>query len=152
MKLVNVSRPVYRTNPVDSLLNDFFKTNLASDRLEKAELAYSPSTNVLESETEIALELLIPGFSKDQIELAVENNVLTVKSELNEDKDADAEEAKTLKYSRIEFEKRNFEKKFRLSDKLNQEEIHAEVNNGILKITIQKKKEAIPVKRQIEIA
>ena len=71
MKLVNVSRPVYRTNPVDSLLNDFFKTNLASDRLEKAELAYSPSTNVLESETEIALELLIPGFSKDQIELAV---------------------------------------------------------------------------------
>ena len=75
-----------------------------------------------------------------------------MKSELNEDKDADAEEAKTLKYSRIEFEKRNFEKKFRLSDKLNQEEIHAEVNNGILKITIQKKKEAIPVKRQIEIA
>ncbi len=151
MKLVNVNRPVYQTNPMDALLSDFFRANRTSDRLEKEELTYSPSVNVLESDTEIVLEFLVPGYSKDQIQLAVENNVLTVKSDLGQKEETATEGSSNLKYSRVEFEKKDFEKKFRLSDKLNQENIHAEVNNGILKVIVEKKKEAIPVKRKIEI-
>lgn len=151
MKLVNVSRPVYQANPMDALLNDFFKANRTNDRLEKEELTYSPSVNVLESDTEVVLELLVPGYSKDQIQLAVESHVLTVKSDLSEKDESVAEGSSELKYSRVEFEKRNFEKKFRLSDKLDQEKIRAEVNNGILKVILEKRKEAIPVKRKIEI-
>jgi HSP20 family protein len=151
MKLVNVSRPVYQANPMDALLRDFFTTNRANDRLEKEELAHFPSVNVLESDTQVILELLVPGYSKDQIQLAVENNVLTVKSDLGEKEETASEESSNLKYSRVEFEKKDFEKKFRLSDKLDQEKIHAEVNNGILKVILEKRKEAIPVKRKIEI-
>lgn len=149
MKLVNVSRPVYRANPVDALLRDFFNSNIATDRFEKEELTYTPSTNVFESETDVVLELLVPGYSKDQIKLLVENNTLIIKSEVGEKEDK--EEPKELKYSRVEFEKRDFEKKFKLSEKLDQEKIQAEANNGVLRITLSKKKEAIPVKRQIEI-
>lgn len=151
MKLVNVSRPVYQANPMDALLNDFFKANRTSDRFERQELTYSPFVNVLESDTEVVLELLVPGYSKDQIQLAVENNVLSVKSDLGEKEESAPEASGELKYSRVEFEKKNFEKKFRLSDKLDQEKIRAEVNNGILKVILEKRKEAIPVKRQIEI-
>lgn len=151
MKLVNVSRPVYQANPMDALLNDFFNANRTSDRLERQELAYSPSVNVLESDTEVVLELLVPGYSKDQIQLAVENNTLMVKSDLSKKEESAPEDSSELKYSRVEFEKKDFEKKFRLSDKLDQEKIRAEVNNGILKVMLEKRKEAIPVKRQIEI-
>lgn len=151
MKLVNVSRPVYQANPMDALLNDFFNANRTSDRLERQELAYSPSINVLESDTEVVLELLVPGYSKDQIQLAVENNTLMVKSDLSKIEEPAPEDSSELKYSRVEFEKKDFEKKFRLSDKLDQEKIRAEVNNGILKVILEKRKEAIPVKRQIEI-
>lgn len=153
MKLVNVNRPVYGINPVDALLNDFFNTNGASDRLEKKELTYSPSTNVLESDSKIVLELLVPGYSKNEIKIAIENNVLHVKSNLAETAAKEtADEKDQVSYSRVEFRKREFEKKFKLSDKLNQDTIHAEVANGILTISLEKKKEAIPVKREIEIA
>ncbi len=151
MKQVNVNRPVYQTNPMDALLSDFFRANRTSDRFEKEELSHSPSINLLENDTEVVLELLVPGYSKDQIQLAVENNVLTVKSDLGEKEETASEESSNLKYSRVEFEKKEFEKKFRLSDKLNQEKIHAEVNNGILKVILEKRKEAISVKRKIEI-
>ncbi|WP_299577686.1 Hsp20/alpha crystallin family protein [uncultured Sunxiuqinia sp.] len=153
MKLVNVNRPVYGINPVDALLNDFFNTNGASDRLEKKELTYSPSTNVLESDSKIVLELLVPGYSKNEIKIAIENNVLLVKSNLEEAKAKEpTDEKDAISYSRVEFRKREFEKKFKLSDKLNQDKIHAEVANGILTISLEKKQEAIPVKREIEIA
>ena len=151
MKLVNVNRPNYRTNPLDVLLNDFFRSSEASDRFEKAELTYAPSANLAESETEVILELLVPGYSKDQIQLSVEDNILTVKSNLEEENAGEVENTLALKYSHVEFEKKKFEKKYKLSDKLDQEKIHAEVNNGILKVVLEKKKEAIPVKRQIEI-
>ncbi|MGQ7869867.1 Hsp20/alpha crystallin family protein [Sunxiuqinia sp. sy24] len=150
MKLVNVNRPVYGVSPVDALLKDFFQANATSDRIEKKELAYAPSTNVLESDTEVVLELLVPGYSKEEIKLAIENNVLLVRSHLIEGESAEAKN--TLINSRIEFEKRHFEKRFKLSEKLDQERINAEVANGILKISLGKKKEAIPVKREIEIA
>ena len=151
MKLVNVNRPIYRTNPMDELLKDFFNANVNGDRFEKQELTYSPATNVFESDTEIVLEILVPGYSKDQVELSVENNILIVKSKLVEKEENESEESKSQKYSHVEFETRNFEKRFKLSEKLNQEKIEAEVNNGILKIILAKKEEAIPVKRQIEI-
>ena len=152
MKLVNVNYPVYRRSHVDHLLNDFFNTNGNTDRLEKKELRYSPLTNVFESDEKIVLELLVPGFEKEQINLSVENNVLTVKSELPEKEAANQEENKAPKFSKVEFELKNFEKKFRLSDKLDQEKIQAEFKNGILTVTLAKKEEAIPVARKIEIA
>ena len=150
MKLANVSRPVYRANPIDQLLNDFFYSNSGTDRLEQKELNYTPQTNVFETDAEVILELMVPGYEKDQIKLAVENNVLVVKSELPDSQNE--EKRKSYKYKRVEFEQRGFEKKFKLSDKLDQEKIQAGFKNGILTITVAKKEEAIPVKRQIEIA
>ena len=150
MKLVNVNRPVYRYNPIDQLLNDFFNDNHFADRLEHKELVFSPKTNVFEADEEIVLELLVPGFEKDQIKLSVENNVLNVKSNLQEQETEKKED--NLKYTHVEFEKKSFEKSFKLSDKLDQEKISADFKNGILRITLAKKEEAIPVKRQIEIA
>ena len=151
MKLVNVHRPVYRTNPIDHLLNDFFNANEVSDRLAQKELNYSPLTNVIEGNDKIVLELVVPGFEKDQIQLSVEKNILSVKSNLIDNEVEGEDKKNEPKYSRVEFQKRNFEKKFRLSDQLDQEKISADFKNGILTITMAKKEEAIPVKRQIEI-
>lgn len=128
------------------MLNEFFNANIATDRLERKELHFSPLTNIFEGEKEIVLELLVPGFEKDEIKLSAENDILTVKSEWKKE-DNDQEQKK----SRIQFQKKNFEKKFRLSDQLDQKKIQAEIKNGVLKITLTKKEEAIPVKRQIEI-
>lgn len=150
MKLVSVNRPVYRTNPIDQLMNDFFNADHFTDRFERKELRFSPQTNVFESDSQIKLELVVPGFEKDQIKLSVENNVLTVKSDL-EEKDTENKNDE-VKYSKVEFAKRNFEKNFKLSEKLDQDKISADFKNGILTITLAKKEEAIPVKRQIEIA
>ena len=151
MKLVNVNRPVYHANPMNQLLNDFFNANVGTERLEKKALDTSPLTNVIEGNDKIVLELMVAGFEKDQINLSVENNILTVKSELVDEDTSGEPDKSHVKYSSVEFQMKNFEKKFRLSDKLNQEKIQAEFKNGILRIELAKKEEAIPVQRQIEI-
>jgi HSP20 family protein len=151
MRLVNVNHPGYRRSSVDQLLNDCFNTNSATDRLEKKELRYSPLSNVFETDVDIVLELMVPGFEKDQINLSVENNILTVKSNLAEKETDDKPEKKELRYSKVEFQLKDFEKKFRLSDKMDQEKIQAGFKNGVLTITLAKKEEAVTVARKIEI-
>ncbi len=107
MKLVNVNRPVYRVNPVDALLKDFFNANGVNDRYDKEELVNQPSTNLFETETSVVLELLIPGYSKEEIKLQVENNQLIVKSESLENESDKQKDAPEYKYSRVEFERRS---------------------------------------------
>ena len=148
MRLVKLNHPGYHVDSANGLLNDFFRSTLANDRFDKRELTQSPATNIYESDEAVVLELLVPGIAKENIKLSVESNTLIVRSEMQlETKD----ESQEQRYSHVEFEPKNFEKKFKLSAKLDQEKILAEVNNGILKITLAKKPEAVPVKREIEI-
>lgn len=146
MRLVRVNHPIHQFDAVDRLLNDFFNQDVNKDRYNKNELTCSPATNVYETEGAVEIEMSIPGFDKEQVKISVENGYLHVKGEVKE-----AEEKSSL-YAHEEFKQQGFEKKFKLSDKIDDEKISASFKNGILKLTVQKKKEAVPQKREIEIA
>ncbi|MCW0482905.1 Hsp20/alpha crystallin family protein [Gaoshiqia sediminis] len=145
MKLVKVN-PAYSFNAVDRLLNDLFTQEYRSDRFAKNELSWQPATNLFEDEKSVQIELLIPGFEKEQVKISVEKDLLVIKGEVAE------QEGQAAKYARVEFKPQNFEKKFRLSEKLDAEKIEAAFKNGILKLVVSKKEEAIPQRREIEIA
>lgn len=145
MKLVNVN-PAYSFNAVDRLVNDLFKQGVNVDRYAKNEMGFQPATNVYELENAFKLELQIPGFSKELVKITVEKDLLTIKGEVEQ------KEAASEGYSKVEFKVENFEKRFKLSEKLDAEKIEANFSNGILSLVVPKREEAKPIVRSIEIS
>lgn len=145
MKLVKVN-PAYGFNAVDHLLNDFFQQGLQNDRYAKSEFAFHPAVNIYEFENFYKLELQIPGFSKEQVKISLDKDLLVVTGELPS---VEKEEAK---HGRVGFRLGNFEKKFRLPENLDTEKIQANFENGILVLTLVKKEKVQPTVRNIEIA
>ena len=107
-----------------------------------------PAVNIKENEKEFELELAIPGKKKEDFNIEVDNNVLTVSME-----DKNEHEVKEENYTRKEFSYTSFKRAFTLPETVNEEKINAAYTNGILRFTLPKKEEAFPKpKRMIEIA
>jgi len=107
----------------------------------------TPAVNVSEDEKEYSIEVAAPGLSRKDFNLEIENDVLTISSEHKESK----EENKT-NFLRREFNYQSFKRSFQLPDTIDQEQIRATHEDGILKLTLPKKEELVQkAYRQIEI-
>jgi len=132
MNLVTIHKPAeyYANHLVNNLFDQLWNTDRVATPCKK------PAANIFETEDNFELELLIPGYDKNEIKITVDKDQLIIKSDYKE-----AEKTK-YQYSHVEFTKRGFETRYGLSDNLKTEAISAEFNNGILTITIPKLKEA----------
>lgn len=101
-----------------------------------------PMLNIKETGNEYEISVAAPGFSKDDFKVSVENDVLTISSEKNEEKEETAEKGS---YSRKEFWYHNFSRSLMLPQgEVDAQAITANYVNGILNISIPKKEEAKP--------
>ena len=108
-----------------------------------------PAMNIREDEKFFEVELAVPGFSKDQIEVSLEDDKLHVFAEKSKE---DVEE-KEGKFTRKEFTYNEFERLITLPSYVNAEEVKANYHNGILSLILPKIMEKIePKKRLIKIA
>lgn len=87
--------------------------------------------NIIKNEKGYALEFAIPGFSKDDFSIKMEENKLVVK--LN------SPEKENINYTRKEFDFDTFEKKFSIPNTINSEKISATYNSGILTVLLELK-------------
>lgn len=128
-----------RTNhqpPLANLLNEIWNQTWADHPVTNR--SKTPATNIIEHDDRFELELSIPGFTKDAIEVNIDNDQLVVKAEVRE-KD------KEMKNYRLrEWSYKSFSKTFNLSDVIDQNSVDASYEAGILKITLHKKEEALP--------
>ena len=110
----------------------------------------APSVNVKETEKAYIVELAAPGVKKDYCRVHVdEDHNLCVAIE---NKFEHKEEDKHSHYLRREFSYTNYEQKYSLPDDVNEEEINAKVEDGILTIELPKlKKVEGKTTKQIEI-
>ena len=108
-----------------------------------------PAMNVKENEDHFEIELAVPGFSKEEIDVTVADDILSVSASK---KNENVEEKEN--YSRKEFNYESFERQLQIPSTVNQKkEVSANYQDGILKLTLQKNKEIeAPQKRKIEIA
>lgn len=91
----------------------------------------SPLVDVVETENSYLLKAAMPGVSKDNVKIKFENKFLTLMGKT----DAIGEDAKfTLKESACG----NYYRVFRLTDNIDSERIDAEMNNGLLVVTLPK--------------
>lgn len=166
MKLINAYTPAQeRENkyyPASGLLNRFFDDQLAGERQYFA----LPPANIIEEEKNFRIEMAVPGYQKSDFDLELDKDLLTVglkgeeqKSENpgeGQNKESQNKESQknenenSSRYIKREFGYDGFCRSFRLSDKVDKENIEAKYENGILKISIPKTKEML--NRSIEIS
>jgi len=115
---------------LDSFLNDL----KVSEPLNKY-MQFKPPVNIKEDENGFYLDAAIAGFSKKDIKIDVDNDLLTISATVE-----DSEET----FKRKEFSKNSFKRSFTLPKTVDTEQISAAFKNGILSITIPKKEEAKP--------
>ena len=97
-----------------------------------------PAVNIRETEDSYFLEMAAPGMKKEDFTIELDNDQLTIKSEMKEE----AEE-NNKKYTRKEFSYESFQRIFNLNKQVvNQAEIKAEYTDGILTLTLPKREEA----------
>jgi len=109
---------------------------------EKNELkggSWNPSVDIYEIDNELILTAEIPGLDEKDIEIQIEDNNLSIKGEKQF-----ATETKEENYRRVERSYGSFCRSFSLPGHIDQEKIKADHENGVLKITMPKKKELKP--------
>lgn len=94
----------------------------------------TPGVNVVETNDAFLLDLAVPGLSKSQIDLQVEDDQLKIH--------ADSTIDESIKYVRKEFDYTRFEKVFDLPETIDQTNVEAKLANGVLHVVLHKKEEA----------
>ncbi|MGH9442753.1 MAG: Hsp20/alpha crystallin family protein [Thermoanaerobaculia bacterium] len=104
-----------------------------------------PPVDIVEGKDRIKLDVELPGFKENQVNLTVENGMLTVKGERKFEKDDKAEN-----YHRVERSYGTFVRSFSLPTSIDPNRIQADFSDGILHIEMPKREETRP--KQIPIA
>ena len=122
-------------------IESFEKHFFGTDRIS------SFKTDIKDNGGEYLLEADLPGFKKEDIEVGLENNYLTIKAERkNETEDKD----KKGRYIRCERSYGSFARSFDISD-VDADKISAAYENGVLRLTMPKKEKNVPAQRKLEI-
>jgi len=106
--------------------------------------SFAPAVDVYEDEHKITLKIEVPGIDEKDIDIRVENNLLTVHGERKFEK-----EEKEENYRRVERQYGSFTRSFNLPNTVDAENISADYDRGVLKVQLAKKAEAKP--KQIKV-
>lgn len=130
----------------DLLTKDMFNWNLGSNFPIRQSL---PSVNIIENNDFFAVEMAVPGMAKQDFQIELDNGTLTISAEEGHAHETDED----IKYTRKEFVYTSFKRSFFLPKAVvDESQIKAKYEAGILKILIPKKEEAKALPpRQIEI-
>ena len=105
-----------------------------------------PAVNIQETDTSFLLELAAPGFKKEDLQVEVEKDILSISSQ----SDAAAEE--DAQYTRKEYGYHSFRRTFTIPESVDSKKIEAQFKEGILEVKLPKKKEMLQeAKKSIRI-
>ena len=107
--------------------------------------SWSPAVDIYENDTEIVVKAEVPGLDQKDIELNLENNVLTLKGNREFEK-----EAKDENYHRIERAYGGFSRSFSIPAVVDDSKIRADYKEGVLTILLPKTQKAKPKQIKIE--
>ena len=134
--------PERRLFPIN-WMEDFF-----ADNFKPAVNGISiPAVNISENKTAFKLNVAAPGFKKEDFKLEVQNGYLVISAETKEEK-----EDKDEKYTRQEYSYNSFSRSFSLPEEIKEDNISAQYEDGLLKVTIPKLKVEETAKMTKQIA
>ena len=137
--------------PFDKMFDNMFETNFPEVAQSVGVNPFSntayPKVNVYEYDDKVGVVAEIPGIDKKNLEVDVEDDVLTIKGSKH---GFDEDNSATI--LRRELKHSAFERKFTLGDSLDGDKVKANFKDGLLSIEIPKKEEAKPNKTFVKIS
>jgi HSP20 family protein len=137
---------VAKRNHRNVFFDEFFK-----DWAGGSQMAHRivPPVNIKETQDAFSVSLVAPGLKKEDFNIELDKEVLTISSDVK----TESTEQADGKFTRREFVQASFKRAFTLPETVKEDEINAAYADGILTITLPKKEEAQPkAKRLIEIS
>ena len=129
-------------------LNRLFEDNFTRDRSVHADLAtWAPPVDIYETQNELVLKIDLPDVQDKDIDVRVENNMLTIRGERKFEKDVNEDD-----YLRVERAYGSFMRSFSLPNTVSSENIRAEYRNGVLSLHMAKREESKPKQVKISVS
>lgn len=136
---------------VQNRMSRFFEDALTEpfgNKMFPQVIGWVPATDVVEAANELTITAELPGMELKDIDVSVEEGVLTIRGEKTEEKKEGNEESKMLLYERTYG---SFQRSFTLPPTIDATKVTAAFNNGVLKIHMPKSAEVKPKGRKIEV-
>ena len=133
----------FRTAGQDSEMSRML-TDLFGRSQESNLTSWAPAVDIYENEHELVVKADLPDVKPEDLDIRVENNILTIRGERKFEKKVDEQN-----YLRVERSYGSFARSFALANTVNSEAIKAEYKDGVLTLTIPKREEAKP--KQIKV-
>jgi len=132
---------------VPAYWDDFFNDSVFNSFTHSGLDRSSPAVNVVEEDKAYRIEVAVPGMTRKDFRIDLEDNLITISSEQKE-----KNEEKNLRYMRREFQTSTFKRSFQLPETVEVDIIKASHDAGILTIELPKKDEVVQkAPKQIEI-
>ncbi|HMV49960.1 MAG TPA: Hsp20/alpha crystallin family protein [Blastocatellia bacterium] len=108
--------------------------------------AWSPTCDIYETDNEIVVKAELPEVKKEDVNVTIENNVLTLRGERKF-----SEETKRENYHRLERSYGEFSRSFTLPSFVDAGKVNAEFKDGMLRVTMPKREEAKPKPIEVKV-
>ena len=99
---------------------------------------FVPTTDIFETESALTIVLEMPGVGKDNVDISIEDNILTVQGRL------DFAKYEGLQPVYTEYNIGHYRRRFSLSNRIDQDRISADMTDGVLTLVVPKAEEAKP--------
>jgi len=144
MRTLNRWEPFRGTVTLQEQVNRLFNDIFDHKSEESSLTAWEPSVDIYETEHELVVKADLPEVDPKDLDIRVENNILTIRGERKFEKKVNEEN-----YLRVERSYGSFARSFTLANTVNSEAIKADYQNGVLTLSIPKREEAKP--KQIKV-
>jgi HSP20 family protein len=128
---------------INHLFNDAFERTGEQSNLS----AWAPAVDIYETEQELVVKADLPDVDPKDLDIRVENNILTIRGERKFEKKVNEEN-----YLRVERAYGSFARSFTLANTVNTDAIKADYQNGVLTLTIPKREEAKPKQVKVNVS
>jgi len=123
---------------MNRMFDEFFRGDVLADESFFAR-DWTPAVDIVENNDNYILRAELPGMSKDDVKITLENNLLTIRGEKKNES-----EKKEGNYHRVERSYGSFERSFTIPGTIKADNIDAQYKDGVLTLTLPKAEEAKP--------
>ena len=128
---------------INRLFNDAFEGSTQESNLT----TWAPAVDIFENEHELVVKADLPEIDPKDLDIRVENNILTIRGERKFEKKQENGD-----YLRVERAYGSFSRSFALASTVNTEAIKADYHNGVLTLNVPKREEAKPKQIKVNVA
>jgi HSP20 family protein len=146
MRTLSRWEPFRGTNTLQEQVNRMFNDVFERRGEESSLTTWAPAVDIYETANELVVQADVPDVHPEDLDIRVENNILTIRGERKFEKKVDENN-----YLRVERAYGSFSRSFSLANTVNSEAIHADYKNGVLTLSIPKREEAKPKQIKVNI-